>query len=76
MKTAKNMLERYQNPRDQYERNIRNAAAWLVENGMSDWKYSTQWISGNSQWYSPQDGAVMTVKNTEPFCLKPKTKID
>lgn len=62
MKTATAMMQRYSNPRDSYESNILEAATWLVENNMGRFKYSTQWITGNRQWYSPKEEHVITIK--------------
>ncbi|MGD9156768.1 MAG: hypothetical protein PVG39_00020 [Desulfobacteraceae bacterium] len=61
MKTATKMLERYSNPRDEYEENINRAAKHLVDTNRGHYCYSTQWVSGNSQWYSPKEEKVITV---------------
>ena len=65
-KTASNIVKELVQhvQEDDYHRNIREAAEYLVKGLQFDWWYKTQWSSGTTLWISPAGDDIKTISRT------------
>lgn len=52
---------------DPYHKNIRDAARAMVDAGLGDWEYFTQYASGNSMWYTALGGRQLVTSMDEDY---------